>query len=311
MRGLLRPLAHRLSRGRLGAWLRAHDLGYSALRRAARAAILMPGLFALGNKVIANPTMSYFIAFGAFAMLLLVDFGGSRLDRLRSQASLGLACVVLICLGTLVSQSPALAAIGMFVVGFGVLFSAVVSSVIASATTPLLLAFILPVTVPGPLSQIPDRIAGWGLSAGVSLVAITVLWPSPVAYPVEARAIAACRALAARIRAEIAWLLGGASEELQRDHEQATADADAAVAALDKLFLATPYRPTGLSTRARAEIRLVDQLRWLSDAVLRSGLKRRTIRPDRSICAVKLAAADVLERAAVALSPQDRAPQVA
>ena len=95
-------------RNRLGDWLRVHDPNYGALRRAGRAAIVMPALFALGDKVIGNPTMSYFIAFGSFAMLLLVDFQGTRLDRLRSQALLGVTCIVLICLGTLVSQSTVL-----------------------------------------------------------------------------------------------------------------------------------------------------------------------------------------------------------
>ena len=100
----------------------------------------------------------------------------------------------MICLGTLLSQAPPRwRRSACFSAGFVVLFSGVVSSVIASATTPLLLAFILPVTVPGPVSQIPDRVAGWGISAAVSLVAITVLWPSPVALPIEARAIAACQ----------------------------------------------------------------------------------------------------------------------
>ncbi len=296
---------------RLLDWVRTHDPGYVALRRACRAAILMPGLLALGDKVIANPIMSYFIAFGAFAMLLLVDFQGSRLDRLRSQSLLGIACMAMISLGTLVSTVKVLAVACMFVVGFGVLFSAVVSSVIASATTPLLLAFVLPVATPGPVSQIPDRIAGWGLSAAVSLIAITILWPTAVAFPVEDRAIAACRALAARIRAEIAWVMGGYADELELAAAEARAQADAAVGALDKLFLATPYRPTGLSTRARAEIRLVDELRWLSGAVLRSGMRRRVAAPDRSICEVKLAAAEVLERAAVALRPGDTGPQAA
>ncbi len=153
--------------------------------------------------------------------------------------------------------------------------------------------------------------AGWGLSATVSVVAITLLWPAPVAFPVEDRAIAACRALAARIRAEIAWVLGGYTDELELAAEHARARSDAAVGALDKLFLATPYRPTGLSTRARAEIRLVDELRWLSGAVLRSRLKRRAVKPGLSICQVKLAAAEVLERAADALGPVEAGPQVA
>ncbi|HTW13436.1 MAG TPA: FUSC family protein [Solirubrobacteraceae bacterium] len=284
-------------------WLRTHDPGYTALRRAGRAAILMPALVALGVKVIGNPVMTYFLSFGSFAMLLLVDFAGSRLDRLRSQALLGLTCVVIICLGTLASRSTALSVIGMFVVGFAVLFSGVVSSVIASATTPLLLAFILPVSLPGSVSQIPDRIAGWGIAATVSLFAITFLWPSAVAYPVEGRAIAAFRGLAARIRAEIAWMLDG-DEVGEADYETAKRQAEVSIADLDRLFLATPYRPTGLSTKARAEIRLVDELRWLNDVVLLSGATVRPREPNRAVCRVKLAAAGVLERAAEALGSE-------
>ncbi len=290
----------RLSRVR--DWLQKHDPGYTALRRAGRAAILMPALFALADKVIANPDISYFIAFGSFAMLLLVDFGGSRLDRAFAQSLLGVSCAVLICIGTLLSRSTPLATVGMFVVGFVVLFSGIVSSVIASATTPLLLSFILPVTVPGSVSQIPDRVAGWGIAAAVSVVAITVLWPSPVAYPIEGRAIDVCRAIARRIRAEMDWILGDGGEGSKAAYEAARAESDARIASLDKLFLATPYRPTGLSTKARAEIRLVDELRWLSGVVLRSGLRARPAAlPDRTVCDVKLAAADVLERGAAAL----------
>ncbi|HEX3802325.1 MAG TPA: FUSC family protein [Solirubrobacteraceae bacterium] len=261
----------------------------------------MPGLFAVGDKVIANPTMSLFIAFGSFAMLLLADFRGSRLDRLRSQASLGIACAVMVCLGTLASQSTVVAAIAMFVVGFVVLFSGVVSSVIASATTPLLLAFILPVTVRGPASEIPDRVAGWGLAAAASVIAVTVLWPSPAVNPLEARAIDACRAIAARIRAEVAWIMGE-GDDLQQAHDAARTQANAAMDALDKLFLGTPYRPTGLSTRARAEIRLVDELRWLSTVVLYSGVSARPVNRDQAVCSVKLGAAVVLERSATVLS---------
>jgi Fusaric acid resistance protein-like len=282
-------------------WLGRHDPGYAALRRAARAAILMPALFAVGDRVIKNPTMSYFLAFGSFAMLLMVDFSGSRLDRLRSQTLLGCSCALLICIGTLVSQSTVLAVTGMFVVAFTVLFSGVVSSIIASATTPLLLSFILPVTVPGPASQIPERAAGWGLAAAVSLFAITFLWPSAVAYPVESRAVGACRAIANRIRADIAWIQDGGDAAHQRN-ESARIEAERKVAELERVFLASPYRPTGLSSRARAEIRLVDELRWLDRVVLRSCLSARTASPNESVCVLKAAAADALELGADAMA---------
>lgn len=282
-------------------WLRTHDPGYSALRRAARAAVLMPATFALGDKVIGNPELSYFIAFGSFAMLLLVDFQGSIGDRLRAQAALGVACTVLICLGTLASRSTAVAAVSMAVVAFVILFSGVVSSVLASATTTLLLAFILPVSLPAQASSIPDRVAGWGLAAAVSLLAISLLWPAPARNPVRGRAIDTSRALAARLRAEIAYVLSDGSAADREAYRAVVATADDAVEGLHALFFVTPYRPTGLTTDARAVIRLVDELRWLNAVVFRSAPKYHPKSPSRDVCSVKVAAADVLEQASALL----------
>jgi hypothetical protein len=163
----------------LWQWLGRRDRDYVALRRACRAAIVMPGLFALGDKVFVNADIATFGAFGAFAMLLLVDFGGPMAQRLQAQAALAFVGAILICLGTLASATPWLAAIGMAVVGFGVLFAGVVSSTLATASTALLLAFILPVSVPAPVSAVPERLAGWGLAAVSGLIAIALLWPAP------------------------------------------------------------------------------------------------------------------------------------
>jgi hypothetical protein len=138
-------------------WLSKRDRDFAALRRAGRAAIVMPAMFAIGDKVIENPVIATFAAFGSFAMLLLVDFGGPLRERLQAQATLALAGLLLVCLGTLVCRNVWLAAATMALVGFVVIFIGVVSSVLAGASTSLLLAFILPVTLAGPISSIPDR----------------------------------------------------------------------------------------------------------------------------------------------------------
>ena len=186
------------------AWLRSHDPDFAALRRAARTAVVMPAMFALGVEVIANPMVATFAAFGSFAMLLLVEFRGAMRDRLLNQAALAVACAGNIVVATLVSQTTWLAALTMAAVGFGILFAGVASSVLAGATQTLLLSFILPVSLAAPASAIPDRLAGWGMASGASLLAIRLLWPLPARDPVRSKAIAACRALAARLRAETA-----------------------------------------------------------------------------------------------------------
>jgi hypothetical protein len=277
-------------------WLGQRDRDFAALRRAARTAIIMPAMFAVGDKVIGNPQLATFAAFGSFAMLLLVDFGGPMAQRLQAEAALAVTGVVFVCLATLASQTAWLAAVSMAVVGFGVIFAGVVSSVLAGATTALLLAFILPVSLAVPASAVPDRLAGWAMAGGAALVAIALLWPAPARNRLRDAAATACRALAARLRAGVAYLLGGMDEQLALDRDHAAAQASQAVEALRRSFLATPYRPTGLSTPARTTVRLVDELNWLNSIVIQPGLHRDGGSP--APLRVKQAAAVVLDRAA-------------
>jgi len=277
-------------------WLGQRDRGFAALRRAGRTAIIMPAMFAVGDKVIGDPQVATFAAFGSFAMLLLVDFGGPMAERLQAEAALAVTGGVFVCLATLASQTAWLAAVAMAVVGFGVIFAGVVSSVLAGATTALLLAFILPVSLAAPASAVPARLAGWGMAGGVALVATALLWPAPAHDRLRGAAAVACRELAARLRAGVAYLLSGRDEQFARDRDHAAAQADQAVQALRSAFLATPYRPTGLSTPARTTVRLVDELIWLNSIVIQPGLHRDGV--NRAALRVKEAAAAVLDRAA-------------
>jgi hypothetical protein len=277
-------------------WLGQRDRGFAALRRAIRAAIVMPAMFALGDKVIGNPQLATFAAFGSFAMLLLVDFGGPMAERLQAEAALAVTGGVFVCLATLASRTAWLAAVAMAVAGFCVIFAGVVSSVLAGATTALLLAFILPVSLAVPASAVPGRLAGWGMAGGVALVATALLWPAPARDRLRGAAAAACRALAVRLRAGVAYLLSGMDEQFALDRDHAAAQADQAVGALRSAFLATPYRPTGLSTPARTTVRLVDELIWLNGIVIQPGLHHDGV--NRAALRVKEAAAAVLGRAA-------------
>lgn len=279
-------------------WLGQRDPDLAALRRAGRAAIVLPAMFALGDKVIANPAVATFAAFGSFAMLLLVDFNGPPQERLLAQAALGIVGCAFVCLGTLASQEVWLAAGAMTLVGFAVLFAGVVSSVLAGATTSLLLAFILPVTLAAPASSVPDRAAGWGLAAGASLIAVAVLWPAPTRGPLRSAATVACRALGARLRSEVAFLTSDRSELFAHERDRAAARAEDAIATLHSGFLATPYRPTSLSTAARLTVRLVDELNWLNAIVVQAMQPPDVTAVNRAACAVKVAAAAVLERGA-------------
>ena len=283
-------------------WLRAHDPGLAATRRAARTAVVMPALFALCSQVLHSPTMASFAAFGSFSMLLLVDYSGTMVERLRAQIGLAVAWAVLICVGTLAARVTWVSVLATVAVAFLVLFSGVVSSVLAGSATALLLAFVLPVATPVPLDQLPDRLIGAGLAAAAALPAVTLLWPRPVADPLSAPAARVCRAAAAFLRADATATGGklGAKTEACRVAADATATANAE---LRRMFDATPYRPTGLSTTSRSLVRLVDELTWLSGILTdKPDFREEPPACDPAARTVRLTAADVLDRAADLLS---------
>ena len=277
------------------AWLGRHDAGYGATRRAGRTAIVMPALFAFGSEVVGNVDVATFAAFGTFAMLLFADFTGTRRERLEAMTALGVAGAVLVVVGTLASSWAVVAALAMAVVGFGVLFSGVVSSVLAGSSTSLLLAFVLPVATPAPVSAIPDRLAGWALAAVVALAASTLLWPAPPRDALRTPAARCCRLLAARLRTDVAVVMGDLADDAVRD--AADREARDAVTALRTGFYAAPNRPTGLSTSARTVVRLVDELGWFT-SVLDQSPATRMRHARHQVSDVKLGVADVLDRCA-------------
>jgi uncharacterized membrane protein YccC len=281
----------------LPKWLGERDRDFAALRRACRAAIVMPAMFAIGDKAIGNAAIATFAAFGSFSMLLLVDFGGPMRARLQALAALGVGGCAFVCLGTLASTHIWLAAAAMVLIGFAVIFIGVVSSVLAAASTSLLLAFILPVSLDAPVSTIPECVAGWAIAAGAALLAVGLLWPTPVREPLRAASTNACRALAARLRAEVAYLTGGRAAALGERREIAVAKADGAIAELHRSFLATPYRPTHLGTASRTIVRLVDELVWLNRLAIRCAHAEEED-PVGAALSVELAAAGVLEEGA-------------
>jgi hypothetical protein len=184
------------------AWLRKHDPGLRALRRAARVAIAMPLLFAFGARVVGNADVATFAAFGSFALLLLVDVNGSRSERVQGIAWLAVVGALFVSLATVVSRQPVLAALAMAVVGFAVLFVGVVSTELAGASTALLLAFVLPVATPAPLEAIPHRVAGWLLASAVATFAVAFWWPAPPRSPLRGPSAQTCRLAAERLVAD-------------------------------------------------------------------------------------------------------------
>ncbi|MBO0708019.1 MAG: FUSC family protein, partial [Candidatus Dormibacteraeota bacterium] len=276
----------------------ARDAGFTALRRALRAALVMPGAFAVSVLLLHSPSVATFAAFGAMATLLFVEFGGPIQDRVLAQPALILTQLVLITAGTLAGHALWLAVPLTLVVAFAVIFAGVVSSVLANATTALLLAFILPVTLSSSPETLPLSLLGWSFAGALSLIAITLLWPLPAREPLRDLTARACELLGRRLRAEVEYRAGGRTESLGRLRDQAVTEARAGVDRLRTTFFSAPYRPAGLATSTRAVLRLVDEVIWLNTVLERTPPGGVRYHADTSVRAVKVAASEVLERCA-------------
>jgi uncharacterized membrane protein YccC len=223
----------------------------AALKTAARAAIVIPAVFAFADNVIKQPQTSILAAFGSFAILVLVEFAGPPRKRFAAYVGLGCVGAVFITLGTLCSRNPWLAAGAMAIVGFVTLFSGVLSGYFAAAATGAILTFVLPVTIPVPNSAIPDRLEGWGLATGAGICAVMLLWPPR---------------RSADLQQEVARALRAVADFVDAEHERLTELGRLAREAVDGLgrrFLGTQHRPTGPTGPTAALASIPDELDWL------------------------------------------------
>jgi uncharacterized membrane protein YccC len=297
---------------RITDWVAAKDPDYLALRRAVRAAIVAPICLLLTVEVIGDPVMATFSAFAAIGLLILVDIPGPMRQRLVSYVALGGACSVLVCLATPLSGNVLLATISMAVVGFGVVFAGVLSSVLAASTTTLLLAWILPVSTKASAADIPARVSGWALGSALAILAVALIWPAESSDPLRQQAGETCRRIAVRLRGQATAAMDRSSADARTEDPDSAAAAQAAMNKLKQTFRRTPYRPTTLSTGGRAMVRMIDELDWVSIVADQYGSAVKHAPAVADVAAVWAAAADVLDRCAEVLGlPPDADSQAA
>jgi uncharacterized membrane protein YccC len=271
------------------------DSERTSLKSAARAAIVMPAVFAFADKVIGDSQTALFAGFGSIAMLVFADFTGPLRSRFVAYLALGFVGVLNIAVGTLCSRNAWVAAAAMAVVGFVILFSGVINGYFAAAATPAILTFVLPATIAAPSSVIPARLEGWGLAAGAATLAHMVLWPGRPRAALLGDAARACRALA-----DLAdpALVGDRSTAAARD----------AVAGLRRRFLAAPHRPTGPTGPMAAIASLVDELDWLQSFLEPRAVSRELCRDENA--EAMDATASVLRASAARLDGREEQPDL-
>ncbi|HEX4187513.1 MAG TPA: FUSC family protein [Solirubrobacteraceae bacterium] len=256
----------------------------AAAIRAVRAAVVVPGLFALTDQVIGNLQMATFAAFGGFATLVLSSFAGTRRDKLLAHTALAIAGSVLLTIGTAVSHSTLLAALVTVPVTFAVFYAGAAGPNAASSVTGALLAYVLPAASPGTIAMIPDRLAGWWLASVAGTAAVLMLSPPPGDDRLRAAA------------AKLAAALGEVLEGALRGPCDARLLAEIAADERDLVarFTATPYRPTGLAVPDEALANCVELLQWLAALVADAAEELKDLDQDAGADRELLAAASAV-----------------
>lgn len=228
--------------------LRRRDPEFDALRRAIRAAIVVPIAAAVSFAVGGGTQTPMITIFGSVSLLIMVDFPGNRPARALAYCGLAVNGAILITLGTLVAPHPWLSVAAMFVLGVVVTFSGVLSEIIASGQRATLLTFVLPACT--PVGPIPDRLLGW-------LIALVFCVPAAL-FLLPPRHHDELRAGAARVCDRLADCLQGTTP---------ARNVTRAMNQLWETFLGADYRPVALTAGSRALVRVVDDLGWLSDRI--------------------------------------------
>src|SRR5256885_2549091 len=232
------------------------DPGFAALRRAARAAIVIPPVLAFTIFVLHGGQNVIFAVFGCFALLVMSDFGGQRPARAIAYVTATVVGAALVALGTLASESAGVAAGVMFVVGFAIAFSRVFGGYLAAAQTGMLLSFVIAVSIPAPATAIPTRAGAWVMAGVISTLAGVLLWPRFERVTLRKEAAKACLAIADLVEA-----LRAKDRELPRLLEAARQ----AERAARQAYAATAKRPAGPTRRDRAFVQLLTEMQRVID----------------------------------------------
>ena len=249
------------------------DPGFGALRRATRAAIVIPFAFAFTALVVRDPQSLIFVIFGCFSLLVISDFGGLRRQRAVAYLMSTIVGGALVALGTLASSSTLSAVALMFVVGFAISFSRVFGGYVAAANMGLLLSFVIAVTITAPAGAIPQRVGGWAFAGLVSTVAAVTLWPRlerVTMYHQTAKALLAV--------ADVIEGIGNGAGEAALENLQN--QASQAVQGARQGFIDMAKRPTAPARHDRAFAELLIEVERILEMIERPfNTNRSTVRP--------------------------------
>lgn len=228
------------------------------MRRAARAAIILPATLFAAMQIPWLEGGSLLAAFSCLAQTLFADFGGPLKRRFIAYVATTAAGVPLIIVGALAGTNVYASVAAAFIVAMVVGLLAVLRGVVAAAQTVLLLALVLALTAVSPEHLWPSALS-WVFGGLVAATAAVTMWPLMTAMPIR------------RGIADVLAAIADACEARWVSHDGAALSAarkgsTEALAALHEKYDGNLLRPSGVTDADRALAELVDEagrLRYL------------------------------------------------
>jgi hypothetical protein len=226
-----------------------------------------------------------------------VDFPGKVRTRFASYVALFNVGACLVSLGTVLSEQRVFAVVAMAVIGFTVLYSGIVSPLVAAGSTATLLMFVLPVAVAAPPSEVGARLLGWGIAGALCIPACLLVWPPPLQDELRRRLSATITAIGR---------LAGAHAAGRRD-PLAREVMDSELASMRRQLAGTPYPQSGAAFGAVTLASLAGRVEW---AAANASLVRdeATTLELPSVRSVLSAVADTLDRSAALVCDGNATP---
>lgn len=235
-----------------------HDPGRLVLRRALRAAIIVPLAFAFTNYVLHLGAGAMYTTFATFVLLVFADFGGEQARRATAYAAAAVAGLVAIAVGTVIAEKPIIATVGTFLITFLLFFIGVLRGYFAASTISVLLPFAIAVTSgPGHLDGLLLNEIGWAIGSVIATAAALLMWPT---YPTQGLANRVARVITAT-----ANLVRATWPAVRDDPVQVSVDVRRRELVQSHTELTEGYagqlsRPGTGTARERAMIQVIDQL---------------------------------------------------
>jgi uncharacterized membrane protein YccC len=219
----------------------------------------------VGKYVLHDPQLTVMATFTAVALTGIADFDGSPWGRTRANLAATAAGLVLVPIGTWVSEVTWTASVAMFLVVLVVSFSGIYSGYFAAGSMAVILFYVVASGIPAPTSAIAGRVEGVAVAGGLSTLAAVGLWPLYLSDSLRGRLGTALGALSELLSA-LSFDAHVSSKELER---RRTAVRQRALEVRTHQATMAAQRPAGPTAVQRAQMALLYGIERMEDVVNR------------------------------------------